>query len=89
MSDKYTFNWLKVEIADYVAVATMDNPPVNAQSRELQDEIALAFDLFSDDDDVRVAILTGRGKIFSAGADIKGRAARARAITRLSNAASP
>ena len=73
MPGKYQFDLLEIEIADHVAVATMNNPPVNAQSRQLQDEIALAFDLFSDDDDVRVAILTGKGKIFSAGADIKAR----------------
>ena len=46
MSDTYKFEQLEVEIADFVAVATMNNPPVNAQSRLLQDELALAFDLF-------------------------------------------
>ena len=67
-------NLMRIEIKDYVAVATMNNPPVNAQSRALQDEISLAFDLMSDDEDVRVIVLTGQGKVFSAGADIKGRA---------------
>ena len=73
MSDTYKFEQLEVEISDYVAVATMNNPPVNAQSRLLQDELALAFDLFSDDDNVRAVVLTGKGKQFSAGADLKAR----------------
>jgi len=64
---------MRIEIKDYVAVATMNNPPVNAQSRALQDEISLAFDLLSDDENVRVVVLTGQGKVFSAGADIKAR----------------
>lgn len=64
---------LKVEVADHIAVATMANPPVNALSRQLQDEMALGFDLMSEDDDVRVVVLTGQGKQFCAGADLKAR----------------
>ena len=64
---------LKVEIADHVAIATMANPPVNALGRQLQDEMALGFDLMSEDDNVRVVVLTGQGKQFCAGADLKAR----------------
>lgn len=74
MSIYQSLKLMRVEVADHVAVATMNNPPVNAQSRELQDEISLAFDLMSDDDNVRVVVFTGQGKVFSAGADIKARA---------------
>lgn len=74
MSDKYKFDQLEVAVKDHIAVVTMNNPPVNAQSRQLQDELSLAFDIISDDDEVRVAVLTGKGKLFSAGADIKARA---------------
>ena len=49
----------------------MDRPPVNAQSDQLRQELIAAFDWFTDRDDVRVAILTGFGKMFSAGADMK------------------
>lgn len=58
---------MQIEIKDHVAVATMNNPPVNAQSRALQDEISLAFDLLSDDENVRVVVLTGQGKVVFCG----------------------
>ncbi|MGI9616026.1 MAG: enoyl-CoA hydratase/isomerase family protein [Acidimicrobiales bacterium] len=61
-------------VADHVATVTMNRPPVNAISKELLTELTYVFDSFSDRDDVRAAVLTGEGKIFCAGADIKGRA---------------
>jgi enoyl-CoA hydratase/carnithine racemase len=65
---------LKVEIGDHIATLTLDNPPVNALSRVLNDELTLALDRLSEIDDVRVVVLTGAGKVFCAGADLKGRA---------------
>jgi enoyl-CoA hydratase/carnithine racemase len=70
---------VKCRIADHIAVVTMDRPPVNAQNAQMNTDMALVFDRISDDDDVRVAILTGAGKCFSAGADIKDRAGKERA----------
>ena len=64
---------IKVEVNEYIAVVTMDRPPVNAQNAQFRDEIMQVFDAFTDRDDVRVAILTGAGKVFCAGADIKER----------------
>jgi enoyl-CoA hydratase/carnithine racemase len=52
----------------------MDRPPVNAVNTQFQEEMMWVFDTLSDRDDVRVAILTGAGKHFCAGADIKARA---------------
>jgi len=65
---------LKVVVADHVATLTMNAPPVNALTRVLSDELTLALDRISEMDDVRVVILTGEGKVFCAGADLKGRA---------------
>jgi enoyl-CoA hydratase len=65
---------LKVHISEYVATLTMDSPPVNALTRVLNDELTLALDRISEMDDVRVVVLTGAGKVFCAGADLKGRA---------------
>jgi enoyl-CoA hydratase/carnithine racemase len=68
--------YIKCEVQDYIAVVTMDRPPVNAVNAQFQEEMALVFDTLSDRDDVRVAILTGAGKTFTAGADIKARTSR-------------
>ena len=67
-------NLIKVDIADHVAVVTMDNAPVNTYSRAFIDELIETFDELNDTPAVRVVVITGRGKIFSAGADIKNRA---------------
>lgn len=64
---------LKITVEDYIATVVMDRPPVNAQDTAFRHEIMAAFDSFTDRDDVRVVILTGVGKMFSAGADMKSR----------------
>ena len=61
-------------LSDYVATLTLNSPPVNALTRTLNDELTLALDRISEMDDVRVVVLTGAGKVFCAGADLKGRA---------------
>lgn len=67
---------VRCEVVDNVATVTMDRPPVNAVSPELLDALTSAFDALSDRDDVRAAILTGAGRVFCAGADLKSRGAR-------------
>jgi enoyl-CoA hydratase len=64
---------VRIEIADYVAVVTLDRPPVNALNLEMRELLTGIFDAITDRKDVRVAILTGAGTIFSAGADLKDR----------------
>ena len=64
---------VKLSISDHVATVVMDRPPVNAQNARMRTELTWVFDAISDRDDVRVAILTGTGNVFSAGADIKER----------------
>ena len=65
---------LRVTIDSHIAVLTLDSPPVNALTRVLNDELTLALDRISEMDEVRVVVLTGAGKVFCAGADLKGRA---------------
>jgi enoyl-CoA hydratase len=64
---------ISVSLQDGVAIVVMDNPPVNAVSRALSDELTMLFDQLSDMADIRAAVLTGNGKVFCAGADMKGR----------------
>ena len=64
---------VRLTVADHIATVEMDRPPVNDQSAEMRTELTWVFDSISDRDDVRVAILTGTGNMFSAGADIKER----------------
>lgn len=67
------YETFRVEVADHIATVTMCRPPVNAQNRVFREEVLRIFDALSDREDVRVVILTGEGKAFSAGADIKER----------------
>ena len=63
---------LQVRIEDFVATMTLNAPPVNALTRTLNDELTLALDRISEMDEVRAVVLTGAGKVFCAGADLKG-----------------
>ena len=64
---------VRMEVADRIAVVTLDNPPVNTVPLEVMEGLIEAFDLISDRDDVGVAVLTGAGRCFCAGADLKNR----------------
>ncbi len=67
---------IRCVVQDHIALVTMDRPPVNAVNAQFHEEMMRVFDTLSDREDVRVAILTGAGKVFCAGADIKARLER-------------
>ncbi len=61
------------EVADKVATITLDRPEkLNTGTPEMVLGLLSALDAIDSDDDVRAAILTGRGKAFCAGADLSG-----------------
>jgi enoyl-CoA hydratase len=62
-----------LEVADHVAVATLNRPPVNAINTEVRERLIEIFDAATDRSDIRVVVLTAQGKVFSAGADLKAR----------------
>lgn len=63
---------LKVERSEGVATLTLNRPKaLNALSRELRRAIVRTFDELAHDPDVGVVILTGSGRAFSAGLDLK------------------
>jgi enoyl-CoA hydratase/carnithine racemase len=57
--------------ADNVATITIDYPPVNALSVAVRSGLLRAFRQAKDDGDARAIILTGKGKGFCAGGDIR------------------
>ncbi len=60
------------EVVGHVATITMNRPnAANALSTDLIDGIDHYFDVADEDDEVRVVILAGSGKHFSAGHDLK------------------
>src|SRR5712691_1817910 len=71
---------LLFDLADNVAVITLNRPAVrNAMNRELNGALLAALQRVREDADIRVAIITGAGGTFSAGADLKERAQSGRA----------
>jgi len=61
-----------VELVDHTLVVTMNRPEKrNALSGQMLAIMADAWDRVNDDDDVRVAVLTGAGGAFCAGADLE------------------
>jgi enoyl-CoA hydratase/carnithine racemase len=61
------------EQADGVLTITLDRPErLNAYNAAMQAELLEAFDRADADDDVRVVVVTGRGRGFCAGADLSG-----------------
>jgi len=63
---------LQVERRDGVATLTLNRPDaMNALSRALRSALRDAFTALATDDDVRVIVLTGAGRAFCAGLDLK------------------
>ncbi|MFQ5763467.1 MAG: 3-hydroxyacyl-CoA dehydrogenase NAD-binding domain-containing protein [Rhodospirillales bacterium] len=54
-----------------VAVITLTNPPVNALGAGVRQGIAKAIDRAAGDEEVKALVLTGAGRCFSGGADIR------------------
>jgi enoyl-CoA hydratase len=64
--------YISSEQDGFVAVVTIDNPPMNALSAALLDELESELDRLDADDGVRAIVLRGGGeRAFVAGADIK------------------
>ena len=71
---------LLFDLTDRVAVITLNRPAVrNALNRELSQALMEALQRVRTDEDIRVAVLTGVGRTFCAGADLKERAQSGRA----------
>ncbi|WP_019413172.1 enoyl-CoA hydratase [Paenisporosarcina sp. TG20] len=63
--------FLSWSVENYVAKVTINRPPANALSRGLILEVNELMNAVEHDDSIRVIVLHGEGRFFSAGADIK------------------
>lgn len=69
---------IQIEVRDRVLVITLDRPDaLNAQNQAMRDGLVDALDRLDSDDELRVGIIRGAGRAFSAGADLKEGAANA------------
>ena len=63
--------FLSWTVEENVAIATISRPPANALSQGLIQDVNTLLDVVENDDAVRVVVIHGEGRFFSAGADIK------------------
>ena len=67
------FSQIDLAVADHVATITLDRPDrLNAFTVTMQRELCAAIDEIDADPEVRVVVVTGRGRGFCAGADLGG-----------------
>jgi len=62
---------LQYDVSEHVATITFNSPPANALSSDLLQELSNALDKIEADSSIKVVVLKGEGRFFSAGADIK------------------
>ena len=64
-----SYEHVTLDKANHIATLTLNRPDkLNAFNPKMYRELAQAATEISDDDDIRVGILTGAGRAFSAGA---------------------
>lgn len=78
MTDYSRYEVLKVDKADRLATVTLNRPEsLNAVNPQLHHELERIWIDLAEDTDVNAILLTGAGKAFCAGGDVKGMASRA------------
>src|SRR5262245_6125599 len=64
-------NRISVSLDGPIAVVQIDNPPVNALSRDVRDQLQSTLERLAADRAIRAVVVIGAGRTFVAGADIK------------------
>ncbi len=68
------YEFIQLDKDDHIATITLNRPEkLNSFNPQMYQELSDAAGEISNDDDIRVGILTGSGRAFSAGADFKQR----------------
>lgn len=66
-----SFEFIETSLIESTAVIELNRPrQLNSLNRKMISEIVIAMEEFDRNDNVRVIVLTGKGRAFSAGADI-------------------
>jgi 2-(1,2-epoxy-1,2-dihydrophenyl)acetyl-CoA isomerase len=69
-----SFSTIRLDVADSIATITLDRPDaLNALTVEMKQELLAAFRAFARDRAIRAVVLTGAGRAFCAGQDLKER----------------
>jgi enoyl-CoA hydratase len=77
MPDYSRYKFLKIDIADKLATVTLNRPDsLNALNRDMHRELEDIWLDLADDENVTCVLLTGAGRAFCAGGDVKNMAAR-------------
>jgi enoyl-CoA hydratase/carnithine racemase len=67
-----TFQTVEFEVSDRVATITLNRPErLNAMTLEMRNELRECWQRVKEDGDIWVAIITGKGRAFSSGADVE------------------
>ncbi|WP_153731767.1 enoyl-CoA hydratase/isomerase family protein [Sporosarcina obsidiansis] len=71
-SNKYThYKYISIDVENNIGVVKLNQPEVrNALSLEMREELRSFFTKVNNDSEVKIVILTGEGKAFSAGGDL-------------------
>lgn len=59
------------DIENNIAILQINNPPANELSSQVINELSNTLDLLTEKKDIKVIIITGKGRFFCAGVDIK------------------
>ena len=70
MTDEINFNGFKLDIGK-VSILTFNQPKVNIFSTEILEDFIRALETLGQSKDIKVLVITGEGKTFIAGANIK------------------
>jgi len=64
------YQFVKVSIEGRAAILTVDHPPANAFDTPTMSDLETAFSEVTENEQVKVIIITGAGQFFAAGADV-------------------
>lgn len=68
-----SYEFIDLSIADNIAVLRLNRPDnLNSWNQQMRDELRAAIAALVADDSLRVAVITGTGRAFSAGEDVRG-----------------